>query len=133
MNPDALFSADAPIPAHAVAALLATLLGAVQFALPKGTPLHRATGWIWVALMVGVALSSFWIHTFRLVGPFSPIHLLSILVLVSAWLVVSDARAGRVAAHRAVTVQLYAFALILTGAFTLLPGRIMHSVLSGGG
>jgi uncharacterized membrane protein len=34
-----------------------------------------------VALMALVAISSFWIHEIRLVGPFSPIHLLSIFVL----------------------------------------------------
>src|SRR5690348_8755302 len=33
-----------------------------------------------VALMAVVAVSSLWIHEIRLVGPFSPIHLLSIWV-----------------------------------------------------
>jgi uncharacterized membrane protein len=32
--------------------------------------------------MVVVAASSFWIHEIRLLGPWSPIHLLSIMVLV---------------------------------------------------
>jgi uncharacterized membrane protein len=36
--------------------------------------------------MAVVAASSFWIHQMRLVGPFSPIHLLSIFTLVmSRW------------------------------------------------
>ena len=32
--------------------------------------------------MAVVAVSSFWIHQIRLVGPWSPIHLLSIFTLV---------------------------------------------------
>jgi hypothetical protein len=40
---------------HAVAALAAFGLGAVQFAAPKGTLPHRNIGWVWVALMVTVA------------------------------------------------------------------------------
>jgi len=47
---------------HAFAALAAFGLGAVQLAAPKGTLPHRTIGWIWVALMVTVAASSFWIH-----------------------------------------------------------------------
>ena len=33
-------------------------------------------------LMAAVAVSSFWIHQIRLIGPWSPIHLLSIFTLV---------------------------------------------------
>src|SRR4051812_50154529 len=61
--------------------MAAFALGLVQFAAPKGTLPHRTLGWIWVLLMASVAISSFWIHTIRLVGPFSPIHLLSIFTL----------------------------------------------------
>ena len=66
------------IPLHAFAAMAAFVLGIVQFAAPKGTLPHRTLGWIWVALMAVVAVSSFWIHEIRLFGPWSPIHLLSI-------------------------------------------------------
>ena len=74
---------DAPpaIPLHAFAAMAAFALGIVQFAAPKGTLPHRTVGWIWVGLMVTVAASSFWIHQIRLVGPWSPIHRLSIFTL----------------------------------------------------
>ena len=73
-----LLQASGTIPLHAVAAMAALALGIVQFAAPKGTLPHRTIGWIWVVLMFAVAISSFWIHEIRLVGPFSPIHLLSI-------------------------------------------------------
>jgi uncharacterized membrane protein len=77
-----LLDAAPQIPLHAFAAMAAFVLGLVQFAAPKGTLAHRTIGWIWVALMAAVAVSSFWIHQLRLVGPFSPIHLLSIFTLM---------------------------------------------------
>jgi len=71
-----LLDAAPQIPVHAFAAMAAFALGVVQLAAPKGTLPHRTLGWIWVALMAVVAVSSLWIHEIRLVGPFSPIHLL---------------------------------------------------------
>lgn len=79
----------------------------------------------------GLAVSSFWIQQIRLVGPFSPIHLLSILVLIAVPLAVWHAHMHRVAKHRRVMISLYVFALIGAGVFTLLPGRIMHTVVFG--
>ena len=37
----------------------------------------------------------------------------------------------KVQAHRAIMINLFIFALVLTGAFTLLPGRVMHAVFFG--
>src|SRR3954451_8073389 len=88
------------VPLQAFAAMAAFVLGLVQFAAPKGTLPHRTIGWIWVALMAVVAASSFWIHQIRLVGPFSPIHLLSIFTLVMLPLAVWRAHTHRVADHR---------------------------------
>ena len=77
-----LFDAAPAIPLHAFAAMTAFALGLVQFAAPKGTLPHRTLGWIWVLLMAAVAISSFWIQQLRIVGPWSPIHLLSIFTLI---------------------------------------------------
>ena len=126
-----LLAAPPPIPWHAFAALAALLIGATQLALPKGTPRHRVVGYVWAALMLVIAVSSFWIQEIRLVGPFSPIHLLSILVLVTVPLAVWHAHTHRVEKHRGVMIKLYVFALIGAGVFTLLPGRIMHAVVFG--
>jgi uncharacterized membrane protein len=78
-----LLDAAPAIPVHALAAMAAFVLCIVQFAAPKGTLPHRAIGALWVCLMASVAISSFWIHQLRLVGPWSPIHLLSIFTLVT--------------------------------------------------
>lgn len=126
-----LLQAAPAIPFHAFAAMAAFVLGLVQFAAPKGTLPHRTLGWIWVGLMAVVAASSFWIHQIRLVGPFSPIHLLSVFTLVVLPLAVWRAHTHRVADHKRMMVFIFAGALVVAGVFTLLPGRIMHRVVFG--
>ena len=126
-----LLDAAPAIPLHAFAAMSAFVLGVVQFAAPKGTLPHRTIGWIWVLLMATVAVSSFWIHQLRLFGPWSPIHLLSIFVLLMLPLAVWRAHTHRVADHRLIMTLLFTGALLIAGLFTLLPGRIMHAVLFG--
>ena len=126
-----LLEAAPAIPLHAFAAMAAFVLGLVQFAAPKGTLPHRTIGWIWVGLMAVVAASSFWIHQIRLVGPFSPIHLLSIFTLVMLPLAVWRAHIHRVSDHRRIMIMTFVGALVIAGLFTLMPGRIMHRVIFG--
>jgi uncharacterized membrane protein len=126
-----LLDAAPAIPLHAFAAMGAFVLGIVQFAAPKGTLPHRTIGWIWVGLMAIVAVSSFWIHQIRLVGPWSPIHLLSIFTLIMLPIAVWRARRHRVADHRRIMTMTFVGALVIAGLFTLLPGRIMHAVVFG--
>src|SRR6202051_2807132 len=126
-----LLNAAPAIPLHAFAAMSAFVLGLVPFAAPKGTLLHRTLGWIWVLLMATVSVSSFWIHQIRLIGPWSPIHLLSIFTLVMLPLAVWRAHRHRVADHRRIMIGLFSGALVVAGLFTLLPGRIMHAVVFG--
>jgi uncharacterized membrane protein len=126
-----LLSASPIIQAHAFAAMMAFALGVVQLAAPKGTIPHRTVGWIWVVLMAVVAVSSFWIHDIRMIGPFSPIHLLSIFTLAMLVLAVMHARRHRVDRHRKAMTTIFIGALIIAGVFTFLPGRIMHAVAFG--
>jgi uncharacterized membrane protein len=136
MNLAPLLAAAPAIPLHAFAAMTAFVLGVVQLAAPKlaapkGTLPHRTLGWIWVGLMLGVAISSFWIHEIRLVGPLSPIHLLSIVVLITVPLAVWKAHRHQVVDHRRIMISVFAGGLVIAGLFTLLPGRIMHAVVFG--
>jgi uncharacterized membrane protein len=126
-----LFSAPAVIQIHAFAAMAAFLLGLVQFAAPKGTIPHRTFGWIWVALMAIVAASAFFINNQRVVGPFGPIHLLALFVLVAVPLAVLRARQHRVSSHRYWMLGIYTGGMLIAGGFTFLPGRIMHAVAFG--
>ncbi len=126
-----LLDAAPAIQLHAFAAMAAFGLGVVQLSAPKGTLPHRTIGWIWVALMAVVSLSSFWIHQLRLWGPWSPIHLLSIFTLAMLPLGVWAAHRHAVDRHRRAMTGLFLGALVIAGLFTLLPGRIMHQVVFG--
>jgi len=112
--------------------LAAVGLGAVQLLAPKGTVPHRAVGWTWATLMMLVAGTSLFIHTIRMWGPWSPIHLLSLFTLAVVPLAVWRARRHRVESHRQTMIWIYALALIVTGLFTLAPGRITNTVVFGG-
>jgi uncharacterized membrane protein len=126
-----LLNASAVIQVHAFAAMAAFALGIVQITAPKGTLPHRSIGWVWVVLMVLVAGSSFWIHELRMFGPFSLIHGLSIFTLVMLPLAVLHAHRHHVAQHRTAMLLIFTGALVIAGAFTFLPGRIMHAVVFG--
>ena len=126
-----LWAASPPIAAHAIVALAALVLGIGQLVARKGTSLHKAVGRLWVLCMAFVAVSSFFILEFRLLGPFSPIHILSLLVLYSLVIGTRAARLGNLRLHKAIMRNLFWFGLVLTGWFTLLPGRIMYQVVFG--
>src|SRR4051794_13504635 len=126
-----LLAAPVAIQLHAFAALTAFALGAVQLGAPKGTIPHRLFGWLWAGLMLGVVVSSFFIHEIRLWGAWSPIHLLSVFTLAMLPLAVFAARRHDVRRHRRAMLGLFAGALVVAGIFTFLPGRIMHAVVFG--
>lgn len=128
---DPLLSEGFIVASHSLAAIAALLLGAFQLAAPKGTLPHRTVGYIWAALMLFIAVGSFWIAELRLWGRWSPIHLLSILVIATVPLAVWRAHRHQVKAHKYGMISLYALALVVTGLFTLWPGRIMHEVVFG--
>ncbi|RYX90604.1 MAG: DUF2306 domain-containing protein [Bradyrhizobiaceae bacterium] len=133
MSLQPLINAVAPIPLHAFAAMAAFVIGIIQLVAAKGTLSHKTLGWIWVLLLATVAFSSFAIHgtSYRLWRNWSPIHLLSILTPVMLVLGIVSARRHRVRAHAITMISIFAGALVIAGAFTLMPGRIMHRVVFG--
>ncbi len=124
-----LLLAAPAIQIHAFAAMSAFALGLIQFAAPKGTPPHRALGWLWAALMTVVCVSTFFIHALKIWGIWSPIHLLAIFTLIMLPLAVWRARTHRVTGHKRAMIGLFFGALVIAGVFTLMPGRIMHDVV----
>ena len=114
---------------HATVALAAFGIGAWQLAAPKGTLPHRRIGWAWVGLMLLVVLSSFGITGVRGPGQYSWIHGLSLFTLLALPAAVLHARRGRIAAHRRAMLGLFFGALAVTGAFTLLPGRLLGRIV----
>ena len=128
---DILLFQSQPIPLHALAAIVAILLGAIQLLSRKGTLIHKALGWVWVLLMLVVSVSSLFIHEINMWGKYSPIHILSLWTIFCLLLAIYFVRIGNIKRHKQTMTVLYLLALILTGLFTLLPGRVMHVVIFG--
>jgi uncharacterized membrane protein len=131
MSLEPLLQASPAIQVHAFAAMTAFALGVIQLAAPKGTLPHRTLGWIWVALMLIVSTTAFFIHKIRLWGEWSPIHLLAIFTLIMLPIAVIAARRHAVERHRRTMIGIFVGALVIAGLFTLVPGRIMHAVAFG--
>ena len=111
---------------HTVAALAALALGALVFMRRKGTGSHRLLGRAWVALMLTTAISSFWIQSN---GQFSWIHGLSVLVIAGLGQAVTFAITGNIVRHQRIMKGLFAGGLVIAGAFTLLPHRLLGRML----
>lgn len=126
MTLEPLLAAPAVVQIHAFSAMAAFALGVVQLAAPKGVTLHRVLGWTWVALMAAIAGSSFWIKGW---GQWSVIHVLSIIVIVMVPLGILFVRRGRLRGHKITMISLFVGALVIAGAFTFLPSRLMHATL----
>lgn len=118
------------IQAHILAAGAALGLGSWQLLARKGGQSHRIRGYAWIGLMAALALSSFGITGAD--GRYSWIHGISVAVLIMLPLAALHGRAGRIRAHKSMMLGLFFGALIITGAFTLMPGRLMHRVVFGG-
>jgi uncharacterized membrane protein len=114
-----------PIAIHLAAVAPALLLGIFQLATKKGTPLHKALGWLWAVAMAVVAVSSFWIVGFDKAGGFSIIHLLSIWTLVSLVLAIWFIRRGNVRAHKGFMIGVF-LGLVGAGLGALAPGRTLY-------
>lgn len=118
---------------HILAAILVLALTPLQLVgFRKGSPGHRLTGRLWFLAMIAVALTSLAISSrFQLsVAGFGLIHLLSLFTLVSCHGAWQAARSHAVEQHRNVVFGLTA-GFFVAGAFTFLPGRIMHQIVAG--
>lgn len=115
---------------HLAAALLAFGLGLVLFVARKGSLPHRTLGWIWVVFMATVAGSSLFITGLN-GHAYSPIHLLSGWTLVALPIAVIAARRHKVQQHRHFMTGLFLGGMVIAGAFTFFPGRLMWRMLLG--
>jgi uncharacterized membrane protein len=128
---DPLFNAPLAIQVHVAGALLAVGLTPLALWRRRRDRLHRLAGYGWVTGMAVAAVSSFAITGFGVLGPFSPIHALSVATLAGLVIGVRAAIRRDARAHRAAMTQL-SLALVLAGLFTFVPGRLMHGVVMDG-
>lgn len=134
MNLTPLLEASLAVQVHAATIVPAFFIGTFQiFFSRKGAPVHRALGYMYLALMIAGSLSALFIHEINPEGPlgFSPIHLFVPLTLLSVVGALYGARKQNIALHRNSMIGAYVGGLVIAGGFALAPGRIMHSVLFG--
>ena len=129
MTLEPLLTAPVAIQFHVATVLPAAVLGAFLLARPKGTPAHRFLGKVWLLLMVISAASTFFIRTIDLFMGFSPIHLLSVYVIVGSGAAIATARRGDITAHRRQVAGMYFGGIVVAGIFTLLPDRLVNAVV----
>ncbi len=129
MTFEPFWTASPVVQIHAVAALLSLGVGGAVLSARKGTAAHKTAGWIWIVLMAATAVSSFWIVEV-IPGSFSPIHILSVVTLVSLALAVWRRRKGDIKGH-ARAMQGAFYGLLGAGLFTMLPGRVIGRMLFG--
>jgi len=125
------YAAPLFIKTHIIAALIVAGLSPLQFwGWRRGGLTHRASGYLWIAAMITVAVSSFWIKTdFPLqIAGYGPIHLLSLLALYSVAVALVHARQGRPDEHMRALRGL-SIGFWIAAAFTFVPPRIMAQIV----
>jgi uncharacterized membrane protein len=124
---------DWQTPAFAVPLHLATVLPALPLGLwillrPKGTGQHKLLGRIWGIMMLVTAIDSLLIR--EVTGSLSPLHIFSVVTLVSIPLGVWHVRRGNIVRHRRAMIGPY-IGLAVAGLFALTPGRLLGAMLFG--
>lgn len=126
-----LIDSPSAVQLHVAAALLAILLLPLTLFRRRRDGLHKAAGYLWVTAMVAAALSSFFITGLQMIGPFSPIHLISLYALFGIWQAVRAAIARDIVTHQKAMTGLTVGALGVAGLLSLSPGRRMNEVFFG--
>ena len=127
-----LFDAPIAVQIHIVAALSALIFGPVVIFRKSRDRVHKVLGYVWISNIVVAATSSFFISGIGLIGPFSPIHFLSIMALKGVYDGYRFIRLGQIKAHEAAMRSINFWAVGIASAFTLLPGRRVNRLLFEG-
>lgn len=116
---------------HLLTVLPAFVLGTwLIFASRKGSPPHRALGALYLVLMSATAVLTLGIRSIDPPG-LSVIHLFVPLTLGSVIYALWAVRRGDIGGHRHAMLGLYIGGLLIAGAFTFSPGRLMYRLFFG--
>jgi uncharacterized membrane protein len=133
-----ILEAPLAIQLHFVTVVPAFFLGAWQLlASRKGSNNHRLIGKIYLTLMSITAVAAFFIPSFTSfsigAGPIrlGLVHLFIPLTINGVWQTRKALRTGNIAAHQASMRGLYFGGLLIAGALTFIPGRIMWRMFFG--
>jgi uncharacterized membrane protein len=130
--PDLDLIARAPmvVQIHLFTVLAAFVVATLQMAGPKGTTTHRILGWSLAALFITTAVDSLFIRNAHS-GPFNPFQIFSVWTLIAIPLAVLSARRGNIVFHARMMTGFYVGSLLIAGALTFMPGRLLWRVFFG--
>ena len=135
MSLQPLLAAPFAVQLHVATVLPAFGLGTWQILLSrKGSRLHRAVGYIYLALMTVTSIAALFVHEIMPQSPlfgWSPIHLFIPLTLFGVIGALRGAWTHNIRLHRNAMIGTYVGGLLIAGSLTLLPGRIMYAVVFG--
>ncbi len=134
MTLEPLLHAPLAVQIHVATVIPAFFLGAWQFLVSrKGQRPHRIAGYIYLTLMTVTSIAALFIHIINPDGPFgfSLIHLFVAITLAGVVGALRGAWTHNIAQHKRAMVLTYVGGLLIAGAFTFWPGRIMHAVVFG--
>lgn len=135
MTLEPVLTAPTAIQIHLATVLPAFAIGTWQiFFSTKGARYHRVLGYVYLVLMAITAVSALFIQEVMADGPFwgfSPIHLLVPLTLFAVWGAVYGVRTRNIRMHRSAMIGLYVGGILIAGAFTFVPGRLMYRMVFG--
>lgn len=124
-------TAETIIQFHIICGTLSLLVGPLAIYRKRRDRLHKISGYTWVLGMGGLAVSSFFIHGFAMIGPFSPLHGFALLALWGLFDGMRHIFAGRVHQHEAAFKSVYWNGLLIASLFNFLPGRTINRTLFG--
>jgi uncharacterized membrane protein len=119
---------------HLFTILPCIIIGGVLFLIPKGTGIHKFWGRIYMILMLFTASVTLFMPAkvgSNIFNHFGWIHLLSFLTIYTVPGAYFAIKRGNIRSHKRKMIILYIGAILIAGAFTLVPGRYLHTVLFG--
>ena len=117
---------------HLGTVIPAFFLGTYLLLNPKGTPLHKLLGKIYMVLMMLTALITLFMPAEigpTLLNHFGWIHIFSLVVLYSVPQAYLAARKGQLKTHRGNMLGVYIGGILIAGSFAFMPGRLLHNWL----
>ena len=130
MNLQPLLDQPLAIQIHVFTVVPAALIGLIQLIGPKGTPFHKALGYIFITLMIVTAVDAFFVRGIN-GNQLSWIHLFIPLTFFGVTRGLWAIKHGNVKGHRAAMIALYVGAILIAGGLTFIPGRLMHLLFFG--
>lgn len=113
---------------HLITIIIALAITPIMMLRKRGDTLHRRLGWIWSVSMFVTAIVSFGIGLQGKTG-FTPLYILSVLMIVQVPLLLYTARGKNIISHRRHARGMIIGGLLIAGIFTFPFNRLLGAWL----